>query len=49
MSKEIVLPEGIDVFELSSDSPDLKSVERLWSLTNEIVANHQKIGSETPS
>ena len=38
-SQELVIPEGIDLFELPSHSPELQPAERLWSLTNEAVAN----------
>jgi hypothetical protein len=34
-----VIPEGIDLFELPSHSPQLQPAERLWPLTNEVVAN----------
>lgn len=38
-SQELVIPEGIDLFELPSHSPELQPAERLWPLTNEVVAN----------
>ncbi len=31
---------GIDLFFLSSHSPELQPAERLWFLTNEAIANH---------
>ena len=40
MAKDVVIPEGIHLFELPSHSPELQPAERLWPLTNEIVANH---------
>ena len=36
-SQELVIPEGIDLFELPSHSPELQPAERLWPLTNEVV------------
>lgn len=38
-SQDLVIPEGIDLFELPSHSPELQPAERLWPLTNEVVAN----------
>ena len=38
-SKEIVLPEGIQLLFLPPYSPELQPCERLWPLTNESVAN----------
>ena len=38
-SQDLVIPEGIDLFELPSHSPELQLFRRLWPLTNEVVAN----------
>jgi transposase len=38
-SKELVVPEGIHLLFLPPYSPELQPCERLWSLTNEGVAN----------
>jgi hypothetical protein len=38
-SQELVIPEGIELFELPSHSPKLQLFRRLWPLTNEVVAN----------
>jgi transposase len=37
--KEVELPEGIDLEFVPPGSPELQPAERLWSLTNEGVAN----------
>jgi transposase len=37
--KEVEIPEGIHLEFLPSGSPELQPAERLWSLTNEAVAN----------
>jgi hypothetical protein len=37
--KEVEVPEGIHLEFLPSGSPELQPAERLWSLTNEGVAN----------
>ena len=37
--KEVEVPEGIHLEYLPSHSPELQPTERLWSLTNEAVAN----------
>lgn len=39
LSKEVIIPEGIEVVPLPSHSPELQPAERLWPLTNEAVAN----------
>jgi len=39
-SGEVELPERIHLEFLPSGSPELQSTERLWSLTNEAIANH---------
>jgi transposase len=36
---EVEVPEGIHLEFLPSGSPELQPVERLWTLTNEAVAN----------
>lgn len=33
------IPEGIDLFFLPPYSPELQPAERLWPLTNEVIAN----------
>ena len=38
-SKDVVVPEGIELVPLPSHSPELQPAERLWQLTNEAVAN----------
>jgi transposase len=38
-SRELVLPEGIDLVALPPYSPELQPAERLWPLVNEAVAN----------
>lgn len=38
-SRELVVPEGIDLVFLPPASPELQPAERLWSLVNEPVAN----------
>jgi transposase len=37
--KEVEVPEGIHLEFLPPGSPELQPAERLWSLTNEAVAN----------
>lgn len=39
ISKDLVVPEGIELFYLPSHSPELQPAERLWTLTNEPIAN----------
>ncbi len=34
------LPEGLDLYFLPSHSPELQPAERLWPLTNEVIANN---------
>lgn len=43
---EVEVPEGIHLEFLPSGSPELQPAERLWTLTNEAVANRlfEKIG-----
>ena len=38
-SNDLDLPEGVDLIYLPAYSPELQPAERLWPLTNEIVAN----------
>ncbi len=38
-SNDLKLPAGIDLIYLPAYSPELQPAERLWPLTNEIVAN----------
>jgi hypothetical protein len=38
-SHNLILPEGIDLIYLPAYSPELQPAERLWPLTNEVVAN----------
>ncbi len=40
ISHQLKLPEGLDLFFLPAHSPELQPAERLWPLTNEVVANH---------
>ncbi len=37
---KLELPEGLDLYFLPSHSPELQPAERLWPLTNEVIANH---------
>ena len=39
ISKDLELPEGLDLYFLPPYSPELQPSERLWPLTNETVAN----------
>ncbi len=36
---KLELPEGLDLYFLPSHSPELQPAERLWPLTNEVIAN----------
>jgi len=36
---QVIVPEGIHLLFLPPYSPELQSAERLWSLTNEPIAN----------
>jgi transposase len=38
-SGQVQVPEGIDLIFLPAYSPELQPAERLWTLTNESVAN----------
>ncbi len=38
-SKSVVVPEGVHLVFLPPYSPELQPAERLWPLTNEVVAN----------
>jgi transposase len=38
-SEQVVVPEGIHLVLMPSHSPELQPAERLWSLTNEPIAN----------
>jgi len=40
---DLVLAEGIDLIELPAYSPWLPPAERLWPLTNEVVANFSPV------
>jgi len=40
ISHSLELPEGLNLFFLPAYSPELQPAERLWPLTNEVVANH---------
>lgn len=40
VSEQLKLPEGLDLFFLPAYSPELQPAERLWPLTNEVVANY---------
>ena len=40
ISHQLKLPEGLDLFFLPAHSPELQPAERLWPLTNEVIANH---------
>jgi hypothetical protein len=42
-SNDLVLPEGIDLIYLPAYSPELQPAERLWPLTNEVVANFSPV------
>jgi hypothetical protein len=39
ISHQLELPEGLDLYFLPAYSPELQPAERLWPVTNEIVAN----------
>jgi transposase len=39
ISHQLKLPEGLDLFFLPAYSPELRPAERLWPLTNEVIAN----------
>lgn len=39
-SKKVRVPDGIHLLFLPPKSPELQPAERLWTLTNEAVANH---------
>jgi transposase len=39
-SNNVVLPDGIHFFPMPAYSPELQPAERLWPLTNEVVANY---------
>nr|WP_287286836.1 transposase [Okeania sp. SIO2B9] len=38
-SDSLKIPEGLDLIYLPAKSPELQPAERLWPLTNEVVAN----------
>jgi hypothetical protein len=38
-SHDLILPAGLDLIYLPAYSPELQPAERLWPLTNEVVAN----------
>ncbi|WP_287245117.1 MULTISPECIES: transposase [unclassified Okeania] len=38
-SHSLKIPEGLDFIYLPAKSPELQPAERLWPLTNEVVAN----------
>lgn len=38
-SKDLVVPDGLELLFLPSHSPELQPAERLWPLTSEAVAN----------
>ncbi len=40
ISHQLKLPEGLDLYFLPAYSPELQPAERLWPLTNEVIANH---------
>lgn len=40
ISHQLKLPEGLDLFFLPAYSPELQPAERLWPLTNQVIANH---------
>jgi len=39
MSQKVVIPEGIHLLPLPSHSPELQPAERLWTLTDQPLAN----------
>lgn len=39
MSQKLVIPEGIHLLPLPSHSPELQPAERLWTLTDQPLAN----------
>ena len=39
MSQKVVIPEGIHLLPLPSYSPELQPAERLWTLTDQPLAN----------
>ncbi len=38
-SKQVVVPEGLELFFLPPYSPELQPAERLWPLTNQVLLN----------
>jgi DDE superfamily endonuclease len=38
-SKDLIVPDGLELLFLPSHSPELQPAERLWPLTSEVVAN----------
>ena len=40
ISHQLKLPEGLDLHFLPAYSPELQPAERLWPLTNEVIANY---------
>ena len=40
ITEKLELPEGLDLYFLPSHSPELQPAERLWPLTNEVIANN---------
>ncbi|MBI3962094.1 MAG: transposase, partial [Deinococcus sp.] len=39
LSRQVAIPEGIQLLPLPAYSPELQPAERLWSLTDEPIAN----------
>src|SRR5215472_13123244 len=40
-SGEVIVPEGIHLVFLSPYSPELQPCERMWPLSNEVIANRR--------
>ena len=40
ISHQLKLPAGLELMFLPAHSPELQPAERLWPLTNEVIANH---------
>jgi hypothetical protein len=48
ISERLTLPEGLDLYFLPAYSPELQPAERLWPLTNEVLANHSPRSEAIP-
>lgn len=41
IAHQLQLPEGLDLYFLPAHSPELQPAEKLWPLTNEVIANYR--------